>query len=153
MAALRPTPSSSYQRPLLINNCATRKWSRHVIICPPPPILPFLVLGTPPPPPPQGTVYQGSLSGSNDANYHPANGFAFNGGTITGDLVGPAGSDFDLRLQSYSCFFFCSWSDVASSTSNSSQESISYNAGSGTYRWKVESYSGSGSYTLTADPQ
>ena len=104
-------------------------------------------------PPPQGTVYEGSLSGSNDANYHPAGGFEFSGGTITGELSGPAGTDFDLRLQKYSCFLYCSWGNVASATSNSSQESISYNAGSGSYRWKVESYSGAGSYTLVADPQ
>lgn len=100
-----------------------------------------------------GVVYEGSLSGSNDAAYHPEGGFEHSGGLIEGQLSGPAGTDFDLRLQRYSCFFYCSWSNAASATSSSSQESISYNGSAGTYRWKVESYSGAGSYTLTASPQ
>ncbi len=100
-----------------------------------------------------GVVYEGSLSGSNASNYHPPAGFEFAGGLIEGHLSGPAGTDFDLRLQRYSCFFTCSWSNAASATSSSSEEDISYNAGAGTYRWKVESYSGAGSYTLTANPQ
>lgn len=101
------------------------------------------------------TVYSGSLSGSGDAALHPEGGFEWGGGTLEGELSGPAGTDFDLRLQRYSCGFFfgCSWSNAASATSNSSQESISTNASAGTYRWRVESYSGSGAYELIARPQ
>ncbi len=99
--------------------------------------------------------YEGTLSGSGDANYHASEaGFEHAGGLLEGDLVGPGGTDFDLRLQRYSCGLFgCSWSNASSSTSTSSVESISYNGSAGTYRWKVESYSGSGAYTLTASPQ
>ena len=97
-----------------------------------------------------GTVYQGSLNNGGNA-IHPEGGFEWAGGVLEGDLVGPGNADFDLRLQSYSCFFVCSWSNVASATSNSSNESISTNAAAGSYRWRVESYSGAGSYTLTVN--
>lgn len=98
--------------------------------------------------------YQGTLNGSGDAHYYSSEaGFEHAGGLLEGDLVGPVGTDFDLRLQRYSCGLFgCSWSDSSSSTSTSSVESISYNGSAGTYRWKVESYSGAGAYTLTTTP-
>lgn len=38
------------------------------------------------------------------------------------------------------------WALVASSTSASSSESISYNGSAGYYTWIVESYAGSGDY-------
>lgn len=103
---------------------------------------------------PTCTLYEGTLSGSNDENIHPANGFQHNGGQINGYLFGPAGTDFDLRLQRYSCsFFFCGWNNAVSATTNSSDETISSNASAGQYRWVVESYRGAGPYQLYADPQ
>ncbi|GGR57340.1 hypothetical protein GCM10008959_18840 [Deinococcus seoulensis] len=56
-----------------------------------------------------------------------------------------SGTDFDLYLQKKSG---SRWVDVAASEGSSSNESVTYNAGSGTYRWEVYAYSGSGSYTL-----
>jgi len=38
---------------------------------------------------------------------------------------------------------------VASSTSSGSTESVSSSVASGTYRWQVYSYSGTGSFSLT----
>lgn len=101
------------------------------------------------------TEYSGTLNGSGDSDIHPEGGFDFPGGMLSGELVGPSSADFDLRLQRYGCGFLfgCTWSNVASATTSSSNESISYNASSGTYRWLVESYAGSGSYLLTATPQ
>ncbi len=100
------------------------------------------------------TVYTGTLSGANDENMHPEGGFQWAGGTLSGVLEGPGNADFDLELQRYSTsFLFSGWQRVASSTSASSNESISYNASAGEYRWVVLSYSGSGDYVLTATPQ
>lgn len=100
------------------------------------------------------TVYTGTLTGTNDSAIHPNGGFQFDGGTLTGELSGPANADFDLRLERFSrSFLFSGWSRVASATTNSSQESISYNGSAGEYRWVVVSYSGAGDYTLEATPQ
>jgi vibriolysin len=65
-------------------------------------------------------------------------------GTLRGDLTGSA-PDIDLYLEQESCgWWSCSWSTVASSTSASSTESINTSVGSGTYRWRINGYSGSG---------
>ncbi len=95
----------------------------------------------------------GTLSGSNDNDYSPSsNGFSSNGGQFYALLAGPANADFDLILEKYSSsLFFGGWSSVASSESSSSNEEISYNGTSGSYRWRVKSYSGSGDYTLYID--
>lgn len=79
------------------------------------------------------TVYTNSFSGGN--------------GVYEGYLEGAAGTDFDLRLEKYTrSFFWGSWSSVASSESNGSSEAINYSGTSGTYRWRIRSYSGSGSF-------
>ncbi len=95
----------------------------------------------------------GTLSGSNDNDYSPSsNGFNSNGGQFYALLEGPANADFDLILEKYSSsLFFGGWSSVASSESSSSNEEISYSGTSGSYRWRVKSYSGSGDYTLYTD--
>lgn len=69
-------------------------------------------------------------------------------GTINGCLTGPSGVDLDLYLQKKSG---SSWVDVAASEGSTSTESITYSAGTGTYRWDVYAYSGSGSFTLKYD--
>lgn len=92
------------------------------------------------------THHEGSLSNGQSVYYSSSAGFSSPGGSFNGWLSGPSNADFDLILQKYSCFFVCSWSNVASSESNSSEEEIHYNGTSGTYRWQVKSYSGSGSY-------
>jgi hypothetical protein len=95
---------------------------------------------------PACTSYSGTLS-SGATQYKPgSSGYSSVSGTHTGKLTGPAsGADFDLYLERWNG---SSWSVVASGTSASSTENVSYNGTSGTYRWRVKSYSGSGSYTL-----
>ena len=100
---------------------------------------------TPTPTPTPGTTYTGTVS-SKTSSYKPgSSGFSYAGGTLKATLSGPSGTDFDLYLQKYNG---STWADVASSEGSTSSESITYNATSGTYRWEVYAYSGSGSYTL-----
>lgn len=77
-----------------------------------------------------------------------SNSFGSNGGLFEGWLQGPAGTNFDLRLEKQSCFFFffCRWSTASQSTSGGSNEHVRYTGNSGTYRWRLNSNSGSGRY-------
>lgn len=110
----------------------------------------LLTGGSPPPPPPPtcgGGTYSGTLSGTGDADIQP-NGTYYQStvsGVHSANLTGPAGTDFDLRLYRWNG---ASWSVVASSLGSTSTESISYNGSAGYYYWRVNSYSGSGSYSL-----
>ncbi|MEV0949773.1 S1 family peptidase [Promicromonospora sp. NPDC050249] len=102
--------------------------------------------GTTPPPGCAGqeTAFSGSLS-SGASTYKPSSsGFSSSAGTITGCLDGPSGVDFDLYLQKLSG---STWSNVAQGITSAPDESVSYSGTAGTYRWRVLSYSGSGSYT------
>ncbi|MDJ0837916.1 MAG: M12 family metallo-peptidase [Acidobacteriota bacterium] len=93
-----------------------------------------------------GTQYSGSLSGTGQQQFQPNGTYYYSGsGTHTGALTGPGSADFDLYLWKWNG---SSWVAVASSTSPTSTENISYNGTSGYYAWRVYSYSGSGSYTL-----
>jgi len=108
--------------------------------------------GTTPPPTTScsgyAASYQGSLS-SGAAVAQPSGGSVTvsRSGTIRLCLAGPSGTDFDLYLQKRSG---STWSTVAQGTTSSSSESIAYNGTSGTYRYVVLAYSGSGSYVLGA---
>ncbi|GHF30953.1 subtilisin family serine protease [Deinococcus metalli] len=96
--------------------------------------------------PPSGTTtYTGSVSSRTSSFKPSSSGFTYAGGTLKGALSGPSGTDFDLYL---SKLVNGTWTDVAASEGSTSTENISYSAGSGTYRWEVYAYSGSGSYTL-----
>ena len=92
---------------------------------------------------PEGAT--GTLSGSGDVDYHPApDGYFYTGaGTHLGCLSGPSSADFDLYLEKWNGW---GWSVVAQSISSDSEEEISYSGTSGYYSWRVESWSGSGSY-------
>jgi serine protease len=93
------------------------------------------------------TEYTGSLSGTGGVQIQP-NGtyyFASVSGTHRGWLQGPANADFDLYLQKWNGFF---WATVAVSESATSTEQIAYTGTNGYYRWRVYSYSGSGTYTF-----
>jgi aqualysin 1 len=94
-----------------------------------------------------GTLYTGSLAGTNSSGYQPNGTYYFSSvsGTHKGCLVGPSGADFDLYLQKWNG---SAWVIVASSTSATSSETISYAGTSGYYMWQVYSYSGSGSYSF-----
>lgn len=94
---------------------------------------------------PQHT-YNGSLT-SNQSAYQPNGGsYTSNAsGTHVGCLNAPAGTDYDLYLEKRNG---TSWTVVAKSDSPQNVETINYNGTAGTYRYRVHSYSGSGSYTL-----
>jgi subtilisin family serine protease len=92
-------------------------------------------------------TFTGSLSRTGSSAYLPtSSGYTTTvSGTHLGCLTGPAGADFDLYLYKKSG---SRWVIVASSTGTTSTESVSYSGTAGTYRWRVYSYAGSGSYTL-----
>ncbi|HEX4895932.1 MAG TPA: S8 family peptidase [Solimonas sp.] len=91
------------------------------------------------------TPYSGTLSAGGNAYLPGTGGYASSvSGTHSGRLTGPSGADFDLYLQKLGA----TWSNVKSSTGSTSTESVDYSGTSGTYRWRVYAYSGSGSYTL-----
>ncbi len=91
--------------------------------------------------------YTGSLSGAGASQYQPNGTYYYTGvsGTHRGWLRGPATADFDLYLQRWNGFW---WATVAASESATSEEQIAYTGTAGYYRWRVYSYSGSGSYTF-----
>ncbi|MFC8801431.1 S1 family peptidase [Promicromonospora sp. NPDC057138] len=90
------------------------------------------------------TSFSGSLSSGSFAYKPGSTGFSALTGTIEGCLDGPSGADFDLYLQKSSSG---SWTTVAQGITSSPDESVTYSGTSGTYRWVVDAYSGSGSYT------
>ncbi len=92
-----------------------------------------------------GTLYTGSLSGTGASQIQPNGTYYYSSvsGTHQGCLRGPINADFDLYLQKWNGL---TWSNVASSLSSTSNENISYNGTAGYYRWRIYSYSGSGSY-------
>jgi hypothetical protein len=71
-----------------------------------------------------------------------------NAGNQIGYLRGPAGNDFDLYLWRWNG---TSWVQVASGTTASNNESITYSGAAGWYLWGVYSYSGSGTYHFYYD--
>jgi thermolysin len=94
-----------------------------------------------------GGSYSGTLSGTGATAIQP-NGTYYQSttsGTHTATLTGPGGTDFDLRLYRWNGF---SWSSVASSLGATSSEFISYSGSAGYYYWRINSYSGSGAYSL-----
>jgi len=106
----------------------------------------------PPPPPPAPCTsceqYTGSLSGTGDYDIQPNGTYYYSSrsGTHRGWLRGPSNADFDLYLFRWYGIF--GWLPVASSTSATSEEQIAYNGSAGYYYWRIDSYSGSGSYTF-----
>ncbi|HYK00474.1 MAG TPA: M4 family metallopeptidase [Thermoanaerobaculia bacterium] len=94
--------------------------------------------------PPACTSVSGSLSGTG-AQYLSAQYTSSVSGAHTGKLTGPTGTDFDLYLQKWNGV---SWANVAAGETATSVENVSYNGTSGSYRWRVYAYSGSGSFTL-----
>jgi serine protease len=91
--------------------------------------------------------YTGTLSGTGDSDIHPNGTWYFTAvsGTHRGWLQGPSGTDFDLYLQKWNGFW---WTTVAGSESVTSTEQIAYSGTAGYFRWVVQSYTGSGSYTF-----
>lgn len=101
------------------------------------------------------TAYSGTISSVNGSVYAPnTTGFTVATGTALGGiLTGPAGTDFDLYLQRRT-LSGTTWSNFASSTSNTSSETInSSGSASYRYRWRVYSYAGTGAFTFCGKPQ
>jgi hypothetical protein len=93
--------------------------------------------------------YTASLSGNKDYDYQPDGNYYYaTAGEHRGYLTGPAGTDFDLRLWKWNGN---GWSTVKSSLGTTSTEQIAYTGTAGYYVWRVESYSGAGSYELLLD--
>lgn len=92
------------------------------------------------------TLYSGTLSSGASA-YQPNNSWYQTTvtGVHSGYLRGPAGADFDLYLQKWNG---STWANVASGTTSSTNENVSYTGTAGYYRWRVFAYSGSGAYQL-----
>ena len=89
--------------------------------------------------------YTGYLTGPGDYEYQP-NGtyyYASTYGYHNGWLEGASGTDFDLYLWKWNG---SRWVTVASSTSYTSSESVSYYGSPGYYVWRIYAYSGAGSY-------
>lgn len=93
-----------------------------------------------------GPSYSGSLSSGGSA-VQPSGSYYYSGGSGThrGCLDGPSGSDFDLYLQKWTG---STWGGVAQGTSTAADETVSYSGTAGYYRWVVDAFTGSGSYTL-----
>jgi subtilisin family serine protease len=94
-----------------------------------------------------GGTFTGTLSGAGANAYQPNNSYyqSLISGTHSGNLTGPSGADFDLYLQKWNG---SAWATVKSSLGSTSTESVSYSGTAGYYRWRIYSYSGSGSYSL-----
>ncbi|HEV2911835.1 MAG TPA: S8 family peptidase [Pyrinomonadaceae bacterium] len=93
-------------------------------------------------------AYTGSLSGTGAYQYQPNGTYYYSSvsGTHRGWLRGPtSGADFDLYLQKWNG---STWVTVASGTSATSNEDITYTGTAGYYTWQIYSYSGSGSYNF-----
>jgi subtilisin family serine protease len=93
-------------------------------------------------------AFSGSLSGTGASQYQPNGTYYYSSvsGLHKGWLRGPtSGADFDLYLQKWNG---STWVNVASGTSSTSNEDVSYSGTAGYYTWRVLSYSGSGSYNF-----
>lgn len=98
--------------------------------------------------PPACTSSTGTFTAVNQTLYSPSStGYASSiSGTHTAKLTGPAGTDFDLYLQKLSG---TTWANVGTAGETStSTENVSYAGTAGTYRWRIYSYSGTGTYTI-----
>ena len=93
------------------------------------------------------TSVNGTFTTTGTSQYTPStSGYVSSiSGAHTGALTGPAGADFDLYLEKLSG---STWSSVASGTGSTATENVSYNGTTGSYRWRIHAYSGTGAYTL-----
>ncbi len=106
-----------------------------------------LLSGSAPAPSCSGGTYTGTLSGAGANAYQPNGSYYYSSisGTHGGSLTGPSGADFDLYLEKWNG---SAWISVSSSLGSTSTESVTYSGTAGYYRWRIYSYSGSGSYSL-----
>jgi vibriolysin len=93
------------------------------------------------------TTYTGTFTATGQTAYAPSSsGYSSTiSGTHTGKLTGPTGPDFDLYLEKFNG---STWASVASGTGSTTTENVTYSGTSGSYRWRVYSYSGTGAWSL-----
>lgn len=90
--------------------------------------------------------FTGTLTASGDRDYQPNGTYYYSAsGTHKGELNGANNTNYDLYLWKWNG---ARWATVAGSTSQASNESISYNGTTGYYVWRIESKSGSGDYSF-----
>lgn len=90
------------------------------------------------------TTYTNYLGSTGTTHYQPCGSYYWgNAGNQAGRLRGPGTADFDLYLWKWNG---SSWVQVASATTTSSNENITYNGTAAYYLWGVYSYNGSGTY-------
>ena len=88
----------------------------------------------------------GSVTGPGDYDFHPGGTYFYSaGGLFKGCLRGPSGTNFDLYLWKWNG---SAWVSVAQGITAGSAEDVSYTGTTGYYTWRVQSASGSGSYTV-----
>ena len=93
-----------------------------------------------------GTAFNGNLNGSGSFQFQSGpSGFSGGTGTYKASLPVPTGSQFKISLEKKGR---SAWSTIASSSGTSSTETLQMSGKRGSYRWRVTSVSGSGSYTL-----
>jgi subtilisin family serine protease len=140
------TASPSTVRDAIVNTSSTGKLTS-IGTGSPNRLLYSLLSGSAPAPSCSGGTYTGTLSGTGANAYQPDGSYYFSSisGTHSGNLTGPSGADFDLYLQKWNG---SSWATVKSSLGSTSTESVTYSGTAGYYRWRIYSYSGSGSYSL-----
>lgn len=88
------------------------------------------------------TLFQGTLA---DREGHSIDYTTTTSGQHLGCLTGPSSANFDLYLKRLDASG--AWTTVARSVSSGSTENVSYTGAAGTFRWRVLSASGSGSYS------
>jgi subtilisin family serine protease len=95
-----------------------------------------------------GSIYGGNLPGTGSAQYQSSvYGYTGRSGQYVGSLSAQTGTQFRFSLEAKRS---SRWSTVAVSSNTGSGETLSYRGKSGTYRWRIESVSGSGDYSLCA---
>jgi subtilisin family serine protease len=88
----------------------------------------------------------GSVTGAGDYDFHPGGTYFYSaGGVFKGCLRGPSGTNFDLYLWKWNG---SAWATVAQGVTATSAEDVSYSGTSGYYVWRVQSFSGSGTYSV-----
>ncbi|MBA3334182.1 MAG: S8 family serine peptidase, partial [Acidobacteria bacterium] len=141
------TASPSTVRDAIVNTSSTSKLTSIGTGSPNRLLYSLLSGSTTPAPSCSGGTYTGTLSGTGANAYQPDGSYYYSSisGTHSGNLTGPSGADFDLYLEKWNG---SSWVSVKSSTGSTSTESVTYSGTAGYYRWRIYSYSGSGSYSL-----
>lgn len=93
-----------------------------------------------------GATYTGSVSAPGQFDYQSsASGFQGRTGTYSGAVDTPDGAQFKLTLERKQQKV---WSAVAASSGTGVTQTVVYNGKSGTYRWRIESITGGGGYSL-----